>query len=150
MRTSGPRALAIAFLVLVVAAGGLASACSGGPPKGCGDDIGGTADEALFGQHFSSMSLVSQVTGQPGQDSDNGAEFDKADILTIQADAKAEVAVRACVQFRSGGGDVPFDQTRTLAQGPGSLDLGTFEPGSYVVRVIVGGTLVKNFPFQTK
>jgi len=52
--TTSFRFLAAALLAGGLAAGGLAASCSFGPPKGCGDNIGGTANEALFDQHFSS------------------------------------------------------------------------------------------------
>jgi hypothetical protein len=53
-------------------------------------------------------------------------------------------------QNPEGGGQIPFDQTQTAPEGSASLALGTFEPGGYVIRVIVDGTLVKNFPFVVK
>ena len=54
MATTSFRFLAAAVLAGGLAASGLAPSCSFGPPKGCGDNIGGTANEALFDQHFSS------------------------------------------------------------------------------------------------
>jgi len=133
-----------ALLILAL----LAASCSSGPPPSCGAEIGGTADTATFDQYFNTMALVSQETGQPGEDSDKGAKFGQDEPIQIQVDAKAEVPVRACVQPLSGQGEIAYDRTDTIGQGERSLDLGPFEPGSYVVRVIVDGTLVKNFPFQ--
>jgi hypothetical protein len=54
MATTSFRFLAAAVLAGGLAASGLAASCSFGPPKGCGYNIRGTADEALFDQHFSS------------------------------------------------------------------------------------------------
>ena len=150
MATTSFRFLAAVLLVGGLAASGLAASCSFGPPQGCGDNIGGTANEALFYQHFSTMALVSQTTGQPGPNGEEGEQYGQSDALSLLVDAKDEVAVRACVQYRSGGGDLPLDRTETMAAGQGSMGLGTFGSGSYVVRVIVEDTLVKNFPFQVK
>jgi len=55
--------------------------------------------------------------------------------------------VRACVQPR-GPGEITFDQTQTMPQGQGVFPVGTFKPGTYVIRVIVDGVLVKYFPFE--
>jgi hypothetical protein len=138
------------FLAAALLVGGLAASCSFGPPQGCGDNIGGTANEALFDQRFSSMALVSQTTGQPGPNGEEGEQYGQDEALRLEAETKAEVTVRACVQCRSGGGDLPLDKAERMAAGQGSMDLGTFGSGSYVVRVIVEDTLVKNFPFQVK
>jgi len=137
-------------LASIVILGALASACSFGPPPSCGEEIGGTADTTIFDEYFNGMALVSQQTGQPGEDSDQGARFAQAEALEIQADAKSDVAIRACIQPLSGQGELQYDETETIAQGEHSLDLGTFQPGSYVIRVIVDRTLVKNFPFQIR
>jgi len=37
-----------------------------------------------------------------------------------------------------------------VPQGAGTLSLGSFAPGSYVVRVIVDGVLVKNLTFAVE
>lgn len=136
----------IVFLLLATAA----TACSFGPPPSCGDDIGGTADTAKFDQRFDSMELIGQATGQPGAQGENGVEFAQGDTLAIQLESKADVAVRACIQPLGGGSALAFDQTQSLQQGQGTVEIGTFAPGSYVIRVIVDGTLVKNFPFVVK
>jgi len=128
----------------------LSADCAFGPPPSCGEDIGGTADAATFDQFFSSMALVSQTTGQPGQESDQGLQFIQGDPLALQVDAKADVTLRACVQPTGGQREISFDEIRTLAQGQGTLEIGTPDPGIYVIRVIVDTTLVRNFPFQVK
>jgi len=145
MTTSTTRwASALALLSL------LAAGCSFGPPPSCGDEIGGIADASLFDEHFNRMLLVSQTSGQPGPDGDNGVMFAQDEPLVIQTDAKFEVAIRACVQPTSGQDEIPFDQTQTLPLGPGEFPIGTYSAGQYVVRVIVDNTLVKNFSFQTE
>ncbi len=128
----------------------LSANCSFGPPPSCGEDIGGTADAATFDRFFNSISLVNQTTGQPGPDSDQGMQFTQGDPLALQVDAKADVTLRACVQPTGGQKEISFDETQTLSQGQGTLDIGAFDPGTYVIRVIVDTTLVKNFPFQVK
>ena len=140
----------VRWLAGLVLLGLLLSACSFGPPPSCGDTIGGTADTATFDRYFARMALVNQVTGEPGVEGNEGEQFAAADPLAIQLEAKSDVAVRACVQPRAGGKTLAFDQTQTLAAGKGSFALGSFKSGSYVIRVIVEGTLVKNFPFTTQ
>ncbi len=127
-----------------------ATACTSGPPPSCGEDIGGVADPATFDQYFGAMGLVNRTTGQPGPDGEQGSQFAQADPLAIEADVRAAVEVRACVQPLSGGGELAFDGTRMLGPGSGQVELGAFSPGAYVVRVIVGGTLVKNLPFEVQ
>lgn len=128
----------------------LIGACSFGPPPSCGEDIGGTADTAAFDKNFTSMALVNQSTGQSAREGENGMEFAQGDNLAIQLDAKSKVTVRACIQPRSGGNAISFDETQTFSQGQGAFAVGAFEPGAYVIRVIVDNTLVKNFPFVTQ
>lgn len=138
--------------VICVALGLIASACgSFSPPESCGEGIGGTADEAKFAQHFTLMELVNEATGQPGPlDAEGGLQFAATDRLAIRTESLAEISVQACVQERKGGGKIPFNQTQTVGQGADSFSLGSFAPGSYVVRVIVDGVLVKNLPFVVK
>jgi hypothetical protein len=145
MVTREVKALAgLALLALIV------SACAFGPPPSCGDTIGGTADTAAFDRYFSEMTLINETSGVPSPGDGEGAQFGSADPLALQVEAKSQVAVRTCIQPMSGSKTLAFDQTQTLAAGKGSLSLGTFKPGSYVIRVIVEGTLVRNFPFTTK
>jgi hypothetical protein len=144
---SGRRVLALVLLAVVTFP---TAGCAVGPPPSCGDNIGGTADTAKLDQFFTSLALVSQATGQPGAPGDEGAQFAQGTTLAIQADSKSEVSLRACIQPTSGGGSLALDKTQTLSAGKGTLDLGSFKPGTYVVRGIVGGTLVKNFPFVVK
>lgn len=110
--------------------------------------MGGTADEAKFDRHFTRMELINKTTGQPGQEGE--PQFASTEQLAIQIDSAAKVPVRACVQERRGGGKIPFDETQTVPQGVGTLSLGSFAPGSYVVRVIVDDVLVKNLAFAIK
>lgn len=133
------------FLALIIAG------CSFGPPPSCGDDIGGVADTAVFDTYFNAMALLNETTGLSGPEGDRGAQFAPGDALAIQADTKSDVEVRACVQPTSGqSGTIPFDQTQALSQGQANFPIGSYSPGAYVVRVIVEGTLVKNFPFEIR
>ena len=120
------------------------------PPETCGDEIGGTADEVLFGQYFESMELVSATTYQPGTQWENGVEFTAGEPLLIMFDAKIDVEVRACIQNTVGGGQIAFDQASSFTSGENEFSVGVFEPSNYVIRVIVDGVLVKNFPFEVK
>lgn len=142
------------LLVTILALGIFLSSCSlgpsgsFGPPASCGDNIGGTADTTKYDQYFTNMALVNQ-DGVAGPEGEHGMEFASTDSLDLRADSISEVAVRACVQDFNGG-PIAFDQTQTFAQGSSGLTLGSFQPGNYVVRVIVDDTLVKNFPFAIK
>ncbi len=138
----------IKLLVTIIVMGGFFSACSFGPPASCGDNIGGTANTAKFDQNFTNMALVNQ-NGESGPEGDNGMEFASTDTLDFRADSKSDVAVRACIQ-NFNGRPIAFDKTQTLTQGASGFSLGSFQSGNYVVRVIVDGTLVKNFPFSIK
>lgn len=124
-----------------------ASACgSFKPPEDCG--VGGTADEAKFARHFAQMELVNKATGQPGEESaEDGVQFSATDVVAIRAESLGTTSVRACVQERKGGGKIALDVTVTAEEGERLLPLGLFPEGSYVVRVIVDGTLVKNLTF---
>ncbi|MCX6035500.1 MAG: hypothetical protein NTV38_11085 [Chloroflexi bacterium] len=135
--------LLIFVLVLSILACGTFS-----PPETCGEDLGGTADEALFGRYFESMELVSGNTWQPGAEGESGMQFPAGESLLIMFDAKSDVQVRACIQHTVGGGKMAFDQTSSFQNGENEFQVGTFEPGPYVIRVIVNGTLVKNLPFS--
>ncbi len=124
-------------------------ACRFGPPASCGDDIGGVADEALFGQYFESMDLVSATTWQPGTPSEQGVDFPVDEPLLIMFDAKSNVTIRACIQA-PGRGDLALNETLDFPEGSNEFNLGAFGKGSYIIRVIVDETLVKNFPFSIK
>ena len=53
------------LMIVCITLGLVVSACgSFAPPESC--DVGGTADEAKFDQHFTRMELVNEATGQPG------------------------------------------------------------------------------------
>jgi len=135
--------LLIFALVLSILACGTFS-----PPESCGEDFGGTADEALFGRYFESLELVSGNTWQQGVDGESGMQFPVGEPLLIMFDAKSAVQIRACIQHTVGGGKLAFDQTSSFQTGENEFQIGTFEPGPYVVRVIVDGTLVKNLSFS--
>ena len=88
-------------------------------------------------------------TGQPAQRNDEGADkFSVDDSVTFQVDSFTGVTVKVCVEERRGGGDIAFDQTIDINAGERDLEIGAFEVGSYVGRVIVDGVLVKNLPFE--
>jgi len=143
--------LKLKLLVMIILLGLLLSACSlgsFGPPETCGDNIGGSADTAKYDQYFTNMALVNQ-NGESGMEGENGMEFASTDSLDLRADSNSDIAVRACIQDFNGR-PIPFDETRTFTQGSSGISLGSFQSGSYVVRVIVEDTLVKNFPFSIK
>ena len=127
----------------------LAAACgSFSPPPECTEGLGGTADEALFAQYFTSMELVSAASGEPGAPRENGAEFPVSEPLAVNVSAVAEVSVRFCVQGFYDGGVIADDLTSDIVPGDNQVHLDTFDTAAnYVVRVIVDDVLVKNLPF---
>ncbi len=137
--------LLIVFAFLSTALG----ACRFGPPASCGENIGGVADEALFGQYFESMELVSATTWQPGTPGEQGVDFSIDEPLLIMFDAKSDVTIRACIQV-PGRGNLALNETQSFSEGSNEFNLGAFAKGSYIMRVIVDETLVKNFPFSVK
>lgn len=138
------RAIRKAIMVLPLL---LLASCGFGPPPSCGDEIGGTADEAAFAHSFNSLALISQSSGLPGAEGENGMQFSAAESLALTVDARSALTLRACVQPR-GPGTMAFDRSKDLAAGEGSFELGSFSAGNYVIRVIVDNLLVKNFSFQ--
>ena len=143
--TSSQRAV-VCCIALVL--GAVALACGPiAPPESC--EVGGTADEDLFAELFAEMSLVDTATGAPGETGDEGTlTFAAGTGLAVRADTLAGVSVRACVQGRTAGADIAADVTETLTEGRDEVSLGSFSRGSYVVRVIVDGVLVKNLAFE--
>ena len=138
------------FFFVVLLSTALLTACSFGPPPSCGEEIGGTTDSGKFDENFAAMTLISEVTGEEGPQGEGGAEFASGESLAVQIDSKTDVEVRACVQPVSGGKEIAFDQTQSISPGSATFGMGSFDPGRYVIRVIVDGTLVKNFPFTTR
>ena len=132
--------------ILVLAAG--IWACSFGPPESCGENIGGTANIEMFSQYFTNMAFVNQA-GEAGLAGENGMVYTSADKLELRADSLSDVDVRVCIQNFTNG-NIAIDQAQTFPQGAGGISLGSFGPGIFVVRVIVDGALVKNFPFEVK
>ena len=139
------------ILVFVSVLANMLACGSFAPPQSCGEGIGGTADEALFAEYFSDMQLVIEGTDEvPPPGSESGALVSTGDSLTVKMQVLKTATVRACVQERAGGGGIPADETRTVQPGEAYLPLGEFEKGSYVARIIVDGTLVKNLTFEVK
>ena len=136
----------MSVMILLLASSG----CDFGSPPSCAEYIGGATDLAIFNQYFNSMDLISQTTGQPGSEGEEGMQFAQIEPLVLQIDVKSEVAIRACVESRTGGGQIPFDQIQEFSAGFGVFEVGVFEPGAYVMWVIVEEVLVKSFPFETK
>lgn len=116
------------------------------PPEACAST--GSADEARFGQLFSSMDLVVDATGETGtEDPQGGVSLPSDTPLAIRFEGLGDAEVRVCVEQRRGGGEIVFDQTFLAGAGAGSFSLGSFPPDTYVVRVLVDGALVRNLPF---
>jgi hypothetical protein len=143
------RRISILLAVCAALAVTLAACGAAKPPESCG--VGGTADDTAFAQHFAMMELVNKVTGEAGQqDPEAGVAFAAGDLLAIRVNALGDVSVRTCVQGRDSGGRIALDQNITAEKGERLLPLASFPKGSYVVRVIIDGVLVKNLPLAVK
>lgn len=95
------------------------------------------------------MGLVNTETDQSTQHKDEGADkFSVDGSVTLLVDSLTDVTIKVCVEERRGGREIAFDQTIDVNAGEGDLEIGTLEEGSYVVRVIVDGVLVKNLLFE--
>ena len=132
-------------VVVGLLAGLLALAC-GGAPQGCPGMTSGSADQAAFATSFSAMGLARQG-GAPIADN---VVFAPADTIEIAATALQETQTRLCVQSTASGGKVQSDKTQAVAKGDSRVAVGKLTASSYVVRVFVGSTLVKNLPFTVK
>jgi hypothetical protein len=135
-------------LFLVLCTLGLASCGSYSPPESCGEGVGGSANEALFNLYFTNMILVDSTTEQPGEPNEDGEiRYSPSDLLELQMEGTEAITIRACVQERTAGGEIAFNESKTIPRGKSTMELGAFAEGNYVIRVILGDTLIKNFPF---
>lgn len=116
------------------------------PPESCG--AGGTANEGTFNQHFVEMRLYDETLGgSPRIHTEAGPTFLANSLVSVQAETLMSVEVRFCVEERKGGGEISFDEVRMIPDGDNVISIEVFEPGSYVIRVIQNGVLVRNLPF---
>lgn len=138
-------------LLLVLSSLTLAALACGSfaPPESCIDT--GTADEEAFTAQFNSMHVVNAATGEPGEPHpEGGLSFSSGDQLAVVVESLGEVDVRFCVTQRRGGGEIVYDETHTVQEGETTIRLTSFDRDTYVIRVIVNNTLVKNLPFITE
>lgn len=140
------------LFLLFLALGLLLVACGPGAEATCLPGGTGSKDDAVSAQYFRSMELVNEATGLPGEpDAEGIPQFSSADGLAVQTEAVAEVSARFCIQEGGGPGSrVAFDQTYPLSPGSDKVSLGSFQPGGYIVRVLVGDILVNNFQFRLR
>lgn len=116
------------------------------PPQSCG--AGGTANEESFNQYFSEMLLYDETRGgSPLIDTEAGPTYFSDTPVSVEVESTTSVEVRFCVEERRGGGEINFDEIRTVSEGENIISLGVFNPGSYIVRVIIEDVLVRNLPF---
>jgi hypothetical protein len=94
------------------------------------------------------MVLYDEVRGgSPLINTEAGPTFFPDRPVSVQADVISSVEVQFCVEERRGGGEITFDEVRTMQAGMNIYSLGNFEQGSYVIRVILEGSLIRNLPF---
>jgi hypothetical protein len=85
--------------------------------------------------------------GSPRIHTEAGPTFLANSLVSVQAETLMSVEVRFCVEERKGGGEISFDEVRMIPDGDNIISIEVFEPGSYVIRVIQNGLLVRNLPF---
>lgn len=116
------------------------------PPESCG--AGGTANTETFDQYFDDMFLYDETLGgSPRIATEGGPTFLSGSSVSVQAESNMSVEIRFCVEERTGGGEINFDEVRVISEGVSIISLEVFEPSSYVIRVITDDTLIKNLPF---
>ena len=116
------------------------------PPESCG--AGGTVHEETFNQTFAEMLLYDETRGgSPLIDTEAGPTFFPDRPVSIQIESLSSARVRFCVEERRGGGEISFDEIRTVSEGDSIISLGVFDSGSYVIRVIIEDVLIRNLPF---
>jgi hypothetical protein len=140
--------LIIPLLILTI----ISTACNVfGEPESCRETISDTPDNETYVNYFTSMILVNQNSGAPVyEDLDGVVVYRATDKLAIDITTHEAVSIQVCVQERENGGKIAFNQTVELIPGFALIYMGGFEPGSYVLRVIIDDTLIKNFPFSTR
>lgn len=137
----------VRWLTLLVVSVLVGAACGG--PTEQAKDCGGAADPAAFAQHFSQMGFLGGSPASPGAEAE--LFFSPSESVVVAAVALRETSTRFCAQERSRLGTVIFDQTRTLPAGESRTDLGKVsKSGSYVVRISVGETTVRNLTFAVR
>ncbi|MBM3959199.1 MAG: hypothetical protein FJ314_05435 [SAR202 cluster bacterium] len=137
--------LAIAALLVSFVMG-----CSSfSPPENCPFG-GGTADPEAFATSFSEMS-IRRSDGSPGvAGRDAEYRFAAQDQLEIVATSLGKNQIAICVGERKGGGKLVLNTTVSVEQGPFRFPLGDHARGPYVVRVAVGGKIVRNLTFEVE
>jgi hypothetical protein len=94
------------------------------------------------------MLLYDETTGgSPRIHTEAGPTFLQDTSVSIQVESTESIEVRFCVEERRGGGEISFDEVRTISGGVTIVSLESFVPGSYVIRVILDDVLVRNLPF---
>ena len=99
-----------------------------------------SADEVIFTQYFSRMALVTEGASLPETRGESDLTFSQNDKLDLVVRNLEDVQVQVCIGERSGGDKVIYTQTHSLSQGEMRLELGSFKPNPYVVRVGVSNT----------
>jgi len=127
-----------------------AVSCDVGPPRECDVEISDSADEELFSQYFSNMSLADEKGFEGIPHDEYGVVFDPSIPLVVSFNALKSGSIKFCVQSRSGSKFIPATRDAIFEAGSSSITISNFMDGSYVIRVIVEDTLVKNFSFGTE
>lgn len=138
------KGISLFLLMLIFIAG-----CDLGQPRDCEVNTGNTVDEELFSTYFSSMRLMDETGFEGVSHDEDEAIFAPASPLSISFDAIKDGSIVLCIQSRTGSKFTPATLHETFEAGSSTINISNYMNGSYVVRVIVEDTLVKNLPFGT-
>lgn len=139
-------------VVLIVVASLILAGCGSPTPVTCGVTSTGEPDLARFQTNFNTIVLVSKTTGQPGQiGPDGAAQFAVDEPVQVRADAKnSGITIRLCLQKMDANGEIKYDKSVAAEEGVNLFDIGGFQPGTYILRVIERNVLIANLPFNVK
>ncbi|MCE5257439.1 MAG: hypothetical protein LLG44_00070 [Chloroflexi bacterium] len=139
-------------VTLFVVLGLLMAGCGTPTPVTCGVTSTGDPNMERFQESFTSVVLVSKSTGQPGQIGADGAAMFAADEqLSVRINAKVSgKTIRFCLQKTDSNGQIMYDQSVAPSEGEADYDIGAFQAGTYIVRLIERNVLIANLPFTIK
>jgi hypothetical protein len=110
------------------------------PPSGL------SKNQTVFDQYFSNMVLVTD--GWSGVE-DATESFSSSDNVVVLADAKSTVTLLVYVDDAGNRGlFTGVEKEQNTAVGLSAINMGKFQPSSYIVRVLVNDVCIDNLVFE--
>lgn len=114
--------------------------------KECGEFVFAREDPEAFSRYFHKLGLFDAETGKrPETDAMGNAVFHAGQYLGVGWETTFRLSWELCFQDAVSGSVARLH--RSAGEGKGMSALQPFEPGSYVLRVIVKNGIVRNIPF---